>query len=362
MRYYDIAVIGAGPAGATFARLASGHGRSVLLIDGQSERTRKPCGGLLAPDAQNVLAGMRLNLPKEVLVDPQIFSVRVFDVKTRRTRFYPRRYLNMDRLRFDRWLLSLVPDSVEILAGRVTSVEKRREGFLLGLGSGAQVLCRTVVGADGGNSMTRSFFLSRLGQKDRLRRYVAIQQWFADNGRSEPFYSCIFDPDTSPSCSWSAYKDGQILFGGCFEPKNCRAAFERQKAKLIADGFLPIDGVRSCKTEACLVCSPERQSDLFTGGEGIFLLGEAAGFISPSSYEGISYALDSGRRLAEAFGAADSFDPAQIGELYRRMTAPLRRKLLVKEFKRKVIFSQPTRNLILRTGVASLRIGTNQKA
>ena len=112
MRDFDIAIIGAGPAGATFARLASKTGLSVFLADGQSEISRKPCGGLLAPDAQNVLAGMKLTLPKEILVDPQIFSVKVYDAKTRLTRLYPRRYLNMDILRFDRWLISLIPDTV----------------------------------------------------------------------------------------------------------------------------------------------------------------------------------------------------------------------------------------------------------
>ena len=70
---YDIAVIGAGPAGATFARLAAASGASILLIDGQTEGRAKPCGGLLAPDAQRVLAEFGLTLPKEILVDPQIF-------------------------------------------------------------------------------------------------------------------------------------------------------------------------------------------------------------------------------------------------------------------------------------------------
>ena len=49
---FDIAVIGAGPAGATFARLMAGQGLNILLLDGQEEHNSKPCGGLLAPDAQ----------------------------------------------------------------------------------------------------------------------------------------------------------------------------------------------------------------------------------------------------------------------------------------------------------------------
>lgn len=61
---FDIAVIGAGPAGATFARLMAGQGLNILLLDGQEEHNSKPCGGLLAPDAQKALAHFDLFCPK----------------------------------------------------------------------------------------------------------------------------------------------------------------------------------------------------------------------------------------------------------------------------------------------------------
>ena len=111
------------------------------------------------------------------------------------------------------------------------------------------------------------------------------------------------------------------------------------------------------KTEACLICSPKKQSDFLIGGDGAFLIGEAAGFVSPSSYEGISYALDSGRLLAEAFEhTGGRLDLHRIADTYGRLVSGLRRKLILKEIKRRVIFSQHTRNLILRTGIASLKI------
>jgi len=70
---YDIAIIGLGPAGATFARLLDPKFR-IIAIDKKREATetsfRKPCGGLLAPDAQKALSKFNLTLPKDVLVDP----------------------------------------------------------------------------------------------------------------------------------------------------------------------------------------------------------------------------------------------------------------------------------------------------
>jgi len=53
------------------------------------------------------------------------------------------------------------------------------------------------------------------------------------------------------------------------------------------------------KAEKCLVIYPNRFRDFYTGNENIFLIGEAAGFISASSLEGISYALDSAEILSK---------------------------------------------------------------
>jgi flavin-dependent dehydrogenase len=73
---FDLAVIGAGPADATLARLISDRYR-VLLVDGrqllgssEGALSKKCCGGLLAPDAQKMLSILDLGLPKNVLVEP----------------------------------------------------------------------------------------------------------------------------------------------------------------------------------------------------------------------------------------------------------------------------------------------------
>ena len=124
---YDIIIVGGGPAGSMFARelaMKDPQGK-ILLIDGQNEQRRKVCGGLLAPDAQKVLAKLDLTLPNSVLADPQIFSVETMDLCSGDTRYYQRHYLNMDRLAFDRWLLSLLPENVEILEGRCTAITEK---------------------------------------------------------------------------------------------------------------------------------------------------------------------------------------------------------------------------------------------
>ena len=123
---YDIAVVGGGPAGAVFVQdLATARpDLSIVLVDGQSPASAKPCGGLLAPDAQKLLARFDLVLPKSVLEDPQIFAVETIDIDQNLVRYYQRHYLNMDRYAFDQWLLSLVPSHVTIIKGRCKSVQK----------------------------------------------------------------------------------------------------------------------------------------------------------------------------------------------------------------------------------------------
>ena len=151
---YDVLIVGAGPAGSTLARMLSGTGKRVLLLNGQTPGKAKVCGGLLAPDAQKVLAAFDLTLPKRVLVDPQIFSVKTIDAEADLVRYYSRFYINADRGKFDDWLRSLVPPDVEIAAGRCTALERNADGTFTAaqhLAGGGPVTLRAkcVVGADG---------------------------------------------------------------------------------------------------------------------------------------------------------------------------------------------------------------------
>lgn len=346
---YDIAIVGAGPAGAFFARELAlcRPDMSILLIDGQTREKSKPCGGLLAPDAQKVLAEFSLTLPKDILADPQIFSVETIDIAQSCKRHYQRYYLNMDRYAFDAWLLSLVPDSVDIFKGRCEGMDCEGGVYKLRLSGEREVSASCLVGADGSNSAVRRRFFKRMP-----RQYIAIQEWYRDEGQSLPPYSCIFDRETSDSCSWTIRKDGYLIFGGAFDKKGCAAAFNLQKKRLC--DHLGCSLGDAVKREACFVSSPRSMSDLICGGDGVFLLGEAAGFISASSFEGISSALISARTLARSF--ADSSEAARVLSSYQKHTAKLRLKLYLKSFKRWALCTPFTRKMIMTSGVQSIEV------
>lgn len=353
MKHYDIIVVGAGPGGSNFARLVDSNRYAVLLVDG-SDGHDKVCGGLLSPDAQDILARYDVCLPKDILVSPQLFSVRTIDLGNGESKHYRRSYLNVDRKKLDDFFRGLVSDSVEIVKARCKKVMKTECGYELELSNGEKMTCKYVVGADGASSNVR---LS-LYRRKKLHKYVAIQQWF-NAGETNPYYSCIFDNETSTGCSWIFFKDGKMIFGGAFDIKNCRDAFEKQKEKLISQGFVDKDIFDlPQKTEACLVSRPKLGGGIFTGNHGAFLLGEAAGFISPSSFEGISYALSSGEALADAFNKYDVNSPRKIGRNYRKNTRKLKRKINLRCIKRPFMYNGLLRSLVMKSGLTAIKIKT----
>ena len=349
-RVYDMVVVGAGPAGAVFLRelACTNPALTIALIDGQALDSTKPCGGLLAPDAQKLLARFDLVLPKSILEDPQIFAVETIDVDQNMIRYYQRHYLNMDRQAFDKWLLSLVPSHVEVYKGRCVRINEERGYYSVTVwqdGKETHMNARAIIGADGGGSIVRRSFFTPMETQ-----YVAIQQWFENGGQRLPYYSCIFDAKTSDSCSWTIHKGKYVVFGGAFEKNGCRLAFERQKTRL--EHFLGYSFGTAVKTEACLVSSPRKMKDFCIGQGRVFLLGEAAGFISASSFEGLSYAMHSGKILADAFVAGKSYEDVQT--LYRKNTRSLRFKLRIKSVKRALLFHPFVRNIIMRSGIQSI--------
>ena len=344
---YELAIIGSGPAGATLARLVDSSIRTVI-IDKKAETPggfEKPCGGLLAPDAQRALSRYDTTLPKEVLVDPQIFSVKTIDLRSGLVRHYQRCYMNMDRHKFDMWLCGMIPPTVKRIEGRCVDIIPIDGGYSIQYchdGAHHSVTAKYIVGADGANSIVRN----KLFPNKKLRRYTAIQQWFVCDNQT-PFYSCIFDPDTSDCCSWSISKDQYFIFGGAFPVKDSRRRFEVQKQKLMDMGF-PLGS--PIKTEACMVLRPRSFHDFCTGNSNAFLIGEAAGFISPSSLEGISYAMESADMLSSALLSSNP------EASYRRKTLKLRLKLTIKVLKCPFMYQPFLRRLVMKSGIQSIKV------
>lgn len=356
MRGYDLAVIGGGPAGATLARLVGRH-LKVLLVDRRPRLTEAPatsgqkcCGGLLAPDAQRLLSRLGLGLPRQVLVDPQIFVVRALDLASRQERFYQRSYLNMDRRHFEAWLLSLIPPGVDLRLGcRFLGLERQGEDFRLHLEEeGRRFTARTrlVAGADGAFSKVRRLVFPGHPVPPA---YLAIQEWLTAEAPL-PYFSACFDPAITDFYGWTIPKGDHLLVGAALLPRwEPAKRFASLKAKLGALGFCLGAPLRR---EGAWLLRPRKLSQLHTGERGVLLLGEAAGFISPSSAEGISYALLSALNLAEVLLAGSQ----GVERRYFSKTLPLRVNLLLKNLKAPFMFQPSLRRLILASGLNSVAL------
>ena len=123
-------------------------------------------------------------------------------------------------------------------------------------------------------------------------------------------------------------KDEYFIFGGAFPKENANARFELLKEKAKAFGF---DFGDIIKTEICQVLRPRGIRDCHSGENGVFLIGEAAGFISPSSLEGISYALESAYILSQVFNSGS--ESSLLDKNYHRRTRKLRGKVFSKNLK-----------------------------
>lgn len=352
MDLYDIAVIGAGPCGSVLSMLLAKQGYKIAVIDKRNldclPPTRsKACGGLLSPDAQRVLASLELNLPNNVLVDPQLFSVVTIDLETGLQRHYQRFYLNMDREKFDRYLVSLIPDNVvRLFSTMVKDISSDSSGYQIFTDDNKSLKTKIIIGCDGAGSIVRKKMFNDL--KMNVKNYYAIQHVYEYSKYNSNYYA-IFDKNLTDYSGWAFPKNGTFSIGMAFKQES-----EGNRFFDILIGKLEKKGMKLgklIKKEGALLLRPSGIPKVYAKKDNTaFLAGEAAGYISPSSAEGFSFAFNSACALAEAFKKGGN-----ISKNYCKLTLKLRIKLILKIIKARLMYNQYIRKIVMALRINTIR-------
>lgn len=379
MKHFDVIIVGAGPAGSILAAGLSPKVR-VLLVDKRHvletdciDDEAKCCGGMLDHAAQEELAHLGIGLDRRTLMAPNVFSVRAVDFESRMERYYPRNYLNMDRGWFDYQLLQRAKHhrNVTVWQGiRVIGYQEEDDRVVVDFkacgsdgagGAQGQVSCAYLVGADGAASVIRRQLLKKEPQKHLPRTYVSIQETH-EVAKPLPYYMAIFDKRVTDYYSWVIPKGNKILIGAAIpaekSPRYGTASqrFDYLKEDLTIKGF---DLSCPLKRQGCTLLRPRALGSVSSGKGRIFLAGEAAGLISPSSSEGISFAMRSGEKLAKAMGRLAVSDKKRAQDLirfrYQKTLRPLKLSIFLKTFKSFVMYTPLVRAMVFLTGALSIK-------
>jgi len=367
LKQFDVIIVGGGPAASMLAWRMP-QDKQVLIVDRRflltSERLyerEKCCGGMLDETAQKALAKLGIPVPHEVLVGPQVYAIRAIDLDNQMERYYQKQYVNIDRAKFDSYLLGLAAarPNVTVWQGSFASdVEEEKNGVSVMVrkedGSKERVGASYLVGADGGGSMVRSYLAKEwkgtAAEKNAPKVYASIQEWHR-MPEPLPYYVSTFNESVTDFYSWIIPEGEYMIIGSAIpQGEDVRRRFNLFKADLASKGF---DVTKPVKERGAVILRPKFWGSVQSGRGRIFLVGEAAGLISPSSSEGISFALRSGEKLADSF---DGKLPVLIRSKYEKELMSLKISIALKSLKSPIMYGKTLRGLVFRTKALSMKV------
>ncbi|MFH1536810.1 MAG: NAD(P)/FAD-dependent oxidoreductase [Patescibacteria group bacterium] len=280
MQSYDVIIVGAGPAGLNCANHLKDSGKSILLIDKKEIIGPKICaGGLTAKDI------VYFNIP-ENLIDHKFNQFSLKTSSGKNILKFSKHFVNtIDRKNFGQWQLSKLKNSnIEIKTNtNVTKIDKN----YIEIDNKKKIKYKYLVGADGSSSLTRRYLGISTKKLAVCIQYIIPTDKYKD---LEIFF------DSKLFHAWYAWifpHQGYVSIGTGCNPKYVTV----KQLKENFHKWLKEKNIDYSKGEyQAHPINYDYQGFYF---KNIFLIGEAAGFTSGLTGEGIYPALISGEEVAK---------------------------------------------------------------
>ncbi len=296
----DVAIVGAGPAGAWAAYTLARRGARVALFDPSHPR-EKACGGGVTGRALALLQDVVGRADVAVSV---IRTARFVDSQAGESVVVPfadpaadgiRSLVVASRTAFDRALVDRAIDAGATMErSRVTDVSAGPRGVRLETSGGTRHAA-LVIGADGANSLVR-----RRVTRPLQRGQLSIATGFFAHGvtSDEIVIELVADP---PGYIWSFPRPDHLAIGICAQADaGVSADALRTRAAAWISATRLADGARlqpySWPIPSLSACALAR---LELAESRWALVGDAAGLVDPITREGIYFAMLSGQWAAE---------------------------------------------------------------
>ena len=318
---YDVVVVGAGPAGSTAAKFLSEKGVKVLLIDKDKFPRDKPCGGGLCEHITEFD-----HIREKIETDTSDFSDsicmrgKIVSPSAQHTTDYLSEtplFHNVRRKKFDYALVQFAIDAgAEFLENcKVKEVFTTQEKAVVKLANSREFICKVIVGAGGAYDVVANY----LRKKERLREKrgkdfgMAVVEEFEVG---EEFIDRVYGKERTSMINlkhanlngyawvFSKHDILNIGYGGFNDEMkkiDIKNEFKNYLDFLKRNGYLP-KWIESKKLKGAPV--PFVGNIKKTYADRIVIVGDAAGFVSPLTGEGIYYAMDSGKIASEIISKA----------------------------------------------------------
>jgi geranylgeranyl reductase family protein len=291
---WDVAVIGAGPAGLAAAAASAAAGARTIVLERAEHPRYKTCGGGLIGASLGAVAG-QIEVPGRDQITHVTFTLRGGREHTRSER---EPLLTMvTREEFDAALADRARQEGAVLREHtlVRGIDQEGDVATVRLAGGSAVTAQVVIGADGSSGVAARHVGAEFAQVDLgLELEIAVppavaRQWagrvLLDWGKLPASYAWVFPK-------------GDVLTVGVIAARGKGPATREYLREFT--GRLGLGGYEAVRDSGHLTRCRTDGSPLRRGR--VILAGDAAGLLEPWTREGISFALRSGA-LAGEFAA-----------------------------------------------------------